>query len=370
MGIAENSIVKNNEIVIDEELWTQLNKRLSRQEIIDLISSAIEKEKLPLPLRKISLEEAVQDFQNLQNLNCRRLWKSGEVFTKHTYKYPIENKYLELNTVGNKSSDYFHQIRRNLCSSVNAPSPYKTWTNEKLRRSWLKSLWTLKYKTINSAVLRQALALRNYTAQQFRPSAAKAVYELLESRDVLDFSSGWGDRLAGFCAASQTVSYFGCDPNRNLFEGYAQQAKVYGGDKKIKMVNAAAEDLDFGKEQFDTIFTSPPFFRTERYTADENQSWMRYKTLEDWVKLFLFRAIEKSWHALKPNGFLAVNLADVYSEGKTNKICDKTNDFIAGLPDASYVCGLGLRTHSRPNRIKKNGKINCEIIWIFCKQRK
>lgn len=370
MKIAEDSIVKNDEIYINEVCWKRLNEQLSQQEIIDLISTAIENRNLPLPLRKISYEEAIQDFNNLQSMNCRKLWKSGEVFTKHHYNYPIENKYLELNKTGNKASDYFHQTNRNLCSSVNAPSPFKTWTNEKLRRNWLKSLWTLKYKEINSANLRQAIALRNYTAQQFRSSAAKAIYELLDSRDVLDFSAGWGDRLAGFCAAPQTESYFGCDPNENLFEGYDQQIETYGGNKEITMVNAAAEDLNFGSERFDTVFTSPPFYRSERYTADENQSWKRYKTLETWIELFLYTVILKSWAALKPNGFLAINLADVYSEGRTNKICDRTNDFIASLPNAEYVCGIGLRIHNRPNKAKIKGKINSEVIWVFRKQSK
>lgn len=242
MKIAENSIVKNDEIFIDERHWKHLNEQYSQQEIIDLISARIENYNLPLPLRKISLSEAIQDFQNLQSLDCRRLWKSGEVFTKHDYKYPIENKYIQLNKTGNKASDYFHQTNRYFSSSVNAPSPFKTWTTEKLRKNWLKSLWTMKYKEINSANPRQSIALRNYTAQQYRPSAAKAIYELLESRDVLDFSAGWGDRLAGFCAVPQTISYFGCDPNSNLFEGYDQQVKTYGSDKKIEMVDAAAED--------------------------------------------------------------------------------------------------------------------------------
>lgn len=369
MKFAEDSIVKSDEISINEELWTRLNEQLSQPEIIDLISSAIEKYNLPLPLRKISLEDAVQDFKDLQSMDCRRLWKSGEVFTKHPYKYSIENKYIELNKIGNKASDYFHQTNRNHCASVNSPSPFRTWTNEKLRRNWLKSLWTLGYKEINSANLRQAIALRNYTAQQFRASAAKAIYELLESRDVLDFSAGWGDRLVGFCAAPRTVSYFGCDPNSNLFEDYNQQVKTYGGDKKLTMVNAAAEDLDFGKERFDTVFTSPPFYRSERYTTDENQSWVRYKNLHAWTNSFLLNAIQKSWNALKPNGFLAINLADVYSEGKVNKICDSTNDFIANLPHSEYVCGLGLRIHNRPNKAKIKGKINSEVIWVFRKRQ-
>lgn len=87
---------------------------------------------------------------------------------------------------------------------------------------------------------------------------------------------------------------------------------------------------------------------------------MRYKTLETWTELFLYKVIEKSWASLKPNGFLAINLADVYSEGRTNKICDKTNDFITNLPDAEYV--------NRPNKWKIKGKINSEVIWIFRKQ--
>ncbi len=42
MKIAEDSIVKNDEIAINEDLWTRLNEQLSQQEIIDLISGAIE----------------------------------------------------------------------------------------------------------------------------------------------------------------------------------------------------------------------------------------------------------------------------------------------------------------------------------------
>ena len=176
--------------------------------------------------------------------------------------------------------------------------------------------------------------------------------------------------MAGFCAAPQTESYFGCDPNQNLFEGYTEQVKTYSGSKKIVMVNADAEDIDFAKERFDTVFTSPPFYRTERYTADENQSWKRHKTFEAWTERFLFKVIEQSWSSLKPKGFLAINLADVYSEGQVHKICDATNDFIANLPNAEYVCGVGLRIHNRPNKAKIKGKINSEIVWIFRKQGK
>jgi SAM-dependent methyltransferase len=365
---AFNSIVKNGEISISEAEWARLNKQFTQELIIDLISDTIEEYNLLLPLRQISLQEAINDFKDLQSLDCRRLWRKGDLFTKHKYRYPITNKYIELHTFGNKASDFFHQKNRYSCSSANSPSPQRIWTTEKLRKNWLKSLWSMKYKEINLKVLREALALRGYVASLFRPSAAKAIYELLESKDVLDFASGYGSRLIGFCAAPKSKSYFGCDPNQNLFEGYQKQIKQFGAGKKITIINSPAEEMDFGKEQFDTVFTSPPFFRAERYTHDENQSWMRYKTLNSWLDEFLYKVIEKSWRALKPRGFLAMNLADVYHDKKLNKFTDATNDFIMTLPDSEFILGVGLRLHFRPQKGVKD-HINTEPIWVFRKKQ-
>jgi hypothetical protein len=206
----------------------------------------------------------------------------------------------------------------------------------------------MRYEEITSATLRQAIALRNYTASQFRPSAAKAIYQLLESRDVLDFSMGWGDRLAAFCATPDARLYVGCDPNGNLFDGYAGQVEMYGTGKTICAINEAAEDADFGEDEFDTVFTSPPYFMTERYTRDENQSWVRYKTIEGWLEGFLFNALTNAWRALKLDGRLAINVADVYANHQVNRICDPTNDFISRLPRAKFVGCLGLRMMKRP----------------------
>jgi SAM-dependent methyltransferase len=361
-------IVKDGEIHIGRAEWARLNGRYTRAEIIQYLSDQIVQNNVPLPLRKIAPEEALEDFRELRNLDCRRLLREGTVFTKYPYRRPPSGRYVDVSKVGNRASDFFHQAERYRCDSVNAPSPQRTWETEKFRKNFLKSLWTMKYSEVTSATLRQAIALRNYTASQFRPSAAKAIYQLLESKDVLDFSMGWGDRLAAFCATPDARLYVGCDPNARLFGGYARQVDMYGNGKTVRAVNAAAEDADFGEEQFDTVFSSPPFFCTERYSRDENQSWVRYKTLDRWLSGFLFGALEKAWRALKPKGFLAINVADVYANHQVNRIADPANDFVSRLPRAEFVTCLGLRMMKRPRSAADRQSVYVEPAFIWTKR--
>jgi SAM-dependent methyltransferase len=363
----KGGIIRDGEIRINRVEWAYLNERYKRPEIIQYISDQIVQNNVPVPLRKITPEEALKDFQDLENLDCRKLWKEGRVFTKYQYRHQPSGRYIDISKVGNKASDYFHQGERYRCDSINAPSPYRTWETEKFRKNFLKSLWTMKYTEITSATLRQAIALRNYTASQFRPSAAKAVYQLLESRDVLDFSIGWGDRLAAFCATPDARLYVGCDPNARLFGGYARQVEMYGAGKTIRAVNAAAEDADFGEEVFDTAFTSPPYFMTERYARDENQSWVRYKSLDAWLKGFLFKALANAWRALKPQGHLALNVADVYAKHQVNHIVDPANDFISRLPRAEFVGCLGLRMMKRPRSAADRQNVYVEPVFVWMK---
>ena len=48
-----------------------------------------------------------------------------------------------------------------------------------------------------------------------------------KSGNVLDFSAGWGDRLAGFYCGETTKSYVGIDPNTNNHPNYKRQVEFY-----------------------------------------------------------------------------------------------------------------------------------------------
>ena len=211
--------------------------------------------------------------------------------------------------------------------------------------------------------------MRKYIASQFRPSAAKAIYDLFEAKNILDFSAGWGDRLCGFLA-SDAVSYTGVDPNKEAVSKYCDMIDQFGAEEDVTIFNDCAEDVDYEDRKFDLVFTSPPYFDLERYTSESNQSWKRYKKLNDWLELFLFASINKAWNHLEKNGYLILNISDVYTHHTVNKICDPMNDFINNLKGAEYVGCYGYQMMKRPNSKTLKGKSGkfAEPVWIWKKK--
>ena len=74
--------------------------------------------------------------------------------------------------------------------------------------------------------------------------------------------------------------------------------------------------MDSLKPKRNLVFSSPPYFNVERYSYDDTQSWVRYKTIDDWNTNFLHKTIANVWPTIRKGGYLAVNIADVYATSK------------------------------------------------------
>lgn len=165
----------------------------------------------------------------------------------------------------------------------------------------------------------------------FRPSAAAAVYQKLLLTDnsvVWDMSMGWGGRMLGALACDKVAKYIGCDPATDTFAGLEKMRndlKRLVPERKIEY-----EIHCFGSEGpemrtvlpesgVDLCFTSPPYFDCEKYSEEITQSWVKYKkdTKEEskdaWLYGFMKDTMGNCWHALKPGGVMAINIADVKS---------------------------------------------------------
>lgn len=354
-------------ILYNEIEWKELNEKYDKETIKELLSNKIDELNLPLPMRELSLDDACQDFENLLNFDETTILVDQPFFTRYDYEYPLSEKVIKTVSIGNKSSDYFHQENRWKCDSINAPSPYRSWHIKKFRMTLFNALWTLKVKQVDDKTLRTCIGLRKYIASQFRPSAAKCLYNHFNAKNILDFSSGWGDRLSGFMT-SNANSYYGIDPNDNLIDGYNNQIKQFNTDKTIELISDCAENVTYDKK-FDFIFTSPPYFNIERYTQEDNQSFKKYRKFDDWLNKFLYVTIEKAWDVLESNGILAINISDVYSLHTIHPICDNMNRFIATLPNSCYKGCYGYEMRKRPNSGALKNKIGTfgEPIWIWRK---
>ena len=118
------------------------------------------------------------------------------------------------------------------------------------------------------------------------------------------------------------------------------------------MICSPAEDVDFTvyHNHFDTIFTSPPYFDVERYSDEGTQSWVRYKTIDEWNKNFLQKTLGKLIPTLKKGGMLAVNIADVYNPKEKDyfDICNPMNEFLESQGLTYYGC-IGMEMTKRFN---------------------
>lgn len=398
-------------LYIDEKEWEYIKKTFPEEDV--KYSLAFVAITYPLPYRDISEEDAENSFKSLQSIRWGKCLKNGEWEARessNSYKYPLTIKspaqldfaigiqpvgqeYITLNSTGNAASDYFHQVNRWTVDASAFCGPKKTWSDMKYMITLMGAAYSLKLTKIDKLNLRLMIAMRKYICSQFKPLVAKCIYDMYKPKTILDFSAGWGDRLAAFYASHEGEFYLGIDPNKNNHDLYKKQAEFYkkfskgggfisqittlGKEKKSEFICMPAEEYDYKgfDGYFDMCFTSPPYFDKERYSHDETQSWKRYRNIDRWNEDFLQCTLNKVWKTLKKDGLLLVNISDVYSFDIRSKkkqwleICDPMNNFISMLPGAEYVGCLGMQMAKRPNNTAKLNTIFCEPIWIWKKGR-
>lgn len=354
--------------VISREAFAQLKQTMSKEEGAAHLANIIITEGYPLPLVPISWADCLDSMNALLELDATSLIKDGAWYSRYEYKYAFTDKYIATSNIGNRASNYFHQEARFHCGSQNAPSPVRVWADRKFLTGALYALWSLNVEEVTSTTLRNAIGMRKYIASQFRPSAAKAVYQHFNSKRILDPCSGWGDRLAGFIGTPSANSYLGIDPNDKLHFNYDDQVVCFHENRLVNTVRGCAEDYQYAPERkFDTIFTSPPYFNIERYTEDATQSFKRYKGFNGWLNGFLFPMLENAWKQLEDNGTMIINISDVYSGHKVNPICDNMNAFISNLEGAVYQGAIGYEMRKRPNSKAAGVGTFCEPMWVWKK---
>jgi len=270
--------------------------------------------------------------------------------------------YFRRLNAGNTASNYFQIKNRWSVDGSVSPGPKRTWENEKFMTTLMGSAYSLKMPKITKNILRTMIGLRKYICSQFKPNVAKIIYDMFEAETILDFSMGWGDRLAGFYASEHGKHYVGLDPRKENHPIYKEQSEFYQKhlgffehDRKCDFHCSPAEDFDFDPlhEYFDLVFTSPPYFSVERYSYDDTQSWVRYKDIDDWNEGFLHSTLGKLWNSVKKGGYVLINISDVYSNAKWStdrgwlEICNPMNDYLSKL--GTYQGCIGMEMAKRPN---------------------
>jgi len=359
-------------INISKDEWTELKKKHSETFLKDWLVDTIRQNKIPPPYTPYTEDEIKSEYQKLKAFDTSVLKSSDTYYIKHD----IDDKWdkpmgimWKMNNTGNKCSNYFQQVSRFRSDSTVAYGVEFTWNNDQLLRRTLNALWTLKIDRVNYSTLITIMQLRGYIPSQFKPVIAKALYDMYEAESTFDMSMGWGDRLCGFSASKHGKYYYGCDPNTSTFPDYKRQIPFYGEDIEYDIHNLPAESLmQPPKKEIDLCFTSPPYFSKEKYSEDKNQSYIKFPLFRDWLREFLFRAIDYQWKYLKSGGTMIVNISDVFIDGDWNVICDPMNEHIDSYNDSEYQGHMGMKMAKRPN-VKSGQDGNfAEPMWVWKKK--
>jgi hypothetical protein len=136
----------------------------------------------------------------------------------------------------------------------------------------------------------------------FRPIEAIKLFKYCNSRSVLDPCAGWGGRC--FAAMHLGLDYYGYDTNTDLRLPFAQLIARYskpGTHTSLTIADSAS--ANFSQIVYDTVFTSPPYFKREEY-----RNMPDYIDKKDWVEKFLKPMIENAYLHLQVGGKFCLNV--------------------------------------------------------------
>jgi hypothetical protein len=291
--------------------------------------------KISFPWIRNRIENPTELFMNLRNYIPEIIdkpfsykyivWKTLDIYNVIKFQ---NNKYISIKTKKNdyekidKLVDYFNeQPRMSACRRDKLYSPIDIWNKKpEFLDNWIQNQ-TKNHKLITIVGLREQIWKMGLECNAFKASLAISIYKFFNAKRVLDFSSGWGDRLLG-AMAYQVERYLGYDPNPNLQNGYNEMISLFSETPTRYEIISEPFEKSIIHETFDLIFTSPPYFDFETYVSSDqiiskNQSIINYPKFNDWMIYFLFTSLHKCWQQLIMNGNMVIHLSDVY---KTNYV--------------------------------------------------
>jgi len=217
-----------------------------------------------------------------------------------------------------------------------------------LRDAWFDPIWVGKaihfQRRVGDPVypmnVHRALRAILRTPTNFRPLVAKAVASSYcpPGGLVVDPCAGYGGRAAGVRAAGRR--YLGVEPHPLAPTAY-QQLQAFTGP--LQLISSPFEQANIQAKP-DLVFTSPPYFSTERYSDDTAQSWVQYPTWQRWVEGFLEPLVTRSWDLLESGGVFAINTKDLHQGRQEYPILTEVRrlaDLLGFRPLARHSLRLG-----------------------------
>lgn len=128
----------------------------------------------------------------------------------------------------------------------------------------------------------------HYGFSHFSPFWIKEFIEEYGIKSLYDPCGGWGHRLLG----SWDIEYIYNDIDKRTVDGVKKIYEEHRNEKTKKKVFFNKDASEFSpKEEYEAVFTCPPYFNLEEY-SDEETSTKKYSSYESWINVWWKGVIE------------------------------------------------------------------------------
>jgi hypothetical protein len=359
---------------------------------------------MDFPYKKYFILDVKERFDNLKKIDLEKLYdnkyhnkhlifKTKELFIKTFFILIGEDYYSDV------LSDVFNEEERIKTSKSGKQSLLDIFERDSTLRRDIFSMKTIEEKR---EYIYQKYGY--FEATQFKPSIVISILKHFKPNKVLDMSSGWGDRLIGSLAYSESsyfkeykdkknnirkeedneyneISYFednfvydGFDPNKNLQKGYSKIIESFSTNKNnrytirdmcfedLKIDNNSSEINTIKSNYYDLFFSSPPFFDLEIYSKDSDQSTTKYKDFNSWLVNFLFKSLFIAYQALKDGKDMLIHISDYIKDKNNIQICEKMCLFLTSI-------GMEYKGIIYTCKNKKLISTDLRPMWYFVKNK-
>jgi hypothetical protein len=276
----------------------------------------------------------VKKFEPIIYTNIPNLIKKYNI-KKYKNSYFIIKEDYEKSKNINNITDYFSEHIRIKCSFGDYLSPKEYWNKNK------------NFITRDNSIenIREIIYKNTKLCNNFRITVVLTILNYFKPEKYLDISAGWGDRLLG-SILYKIKFYVSCDPNLELHDCYKKIIEKFV--PKYKQKNFIIHKTGFIEapiiqNNFDIVFSSPPFFDLEKYSNFNQDSFTKYKTEKEWCDKFFVPSLIKAYNLLKNNGYMILYMGGSEYILKQMHILDKLMTycgiiyFYEKIPRAMYV---------------------------------
>ena len=214
-----------------------------------------------------------------KQMNLQHLSKYDDAY------FLIKTNYLNEQQINNLT-DYFSEKVRIKCQFLGYSSPLEYW--KKNKEQIIKDCIN-KFNSLTVHNLREVIFTETKLCNNFRITVASAVLQYFKPKSWLDISAGWGDRLIS-AILNKVELYVAADPNLELhpcYEKIINKLAEKSIRKNYQIHPTGFIEAQIVQKDFDIVFSSPPFFDLEKYSAYTYDSYTQFNTQRSWTDNFL-----------------------------------------------------------------------------------